>query len=305
MGSRKSSATAEGLQSYKELIATATGDLEDRLQGIDEKLEIVVGRTVEASDEDAAELRQIKEERTSTQKCLEICSRLSDQIDLIKLTPKRSGDPTEDTEPGSLPERVTNDGLQECKDSLAATAAKLEKYMQELIDRMIEKSKTGAHSTEDLADLARLRDEWLTTRQCRDICSKADNSLKGSVSVIDNYATGDAIQFMVSTNDKTIHGTNRGLGWKTRQVGGHLSDTTIQQLSRDMAGGAFRNSVHNDRSAHGQLSPIADDTVKEGPKSQFSDRYGPGLKLTHQTTPNVAMPSTNSGESRRNSPPGQ
>jgi hypothetical protein len=36
--------------------------------------------------------------------------------------------------------------------------------------------------------------------------------LKENISTIENYATGDAIQFMVSTDGHTINGKNRGLG---------------------------------------------------------------------------------------------
>jgi hypothetical protein len=61
-----------------------------------------------------------------------------------------------------------------------------------------------------------------------DICSRADNQLKGKHY---NYATGDALQFMVSTNGKTIHGKNRGLGWRTRQVGGYIISVMSQSNS--------------------------------------------------------------------------
>jgi hypothetical protein len=64
-------------------------------------------------------------------------------------------------------------------------------------------------------------------RQCMDIYSKANTHLRESIRVIENYATGDAVQFMVSTDGKTIHGQNRGLGWRTRQVGGHMSSSWL------------------------------------------------------------------------------
>lgn len=54
-------------------------------------------------------------------------------------------------------------------------------------------------------------------------------------SIIENYATGDAIQFMISTDGRTIHGSNRGLGRRTWQIGDHLSDSTVLQLSRDLS----------------------------------------------------------------------
>jgi hypothetical protein len=54
------------------------------------------------------------------------------------------------------------------------------------------------------------------------------------MSTIENQAEGDAIQFMVSTNGKTICGKNCGSGWRTRQVGGYMSDVSLQQLSQNI-----------------------------------------------------------------------
>lgn len=54
------------------------------------------------------------------------------------------------------------------------------------------------------------------------------------MSTIDNYAKGDAIQIMVSTNGKTIHGRNQGFGCKTRQVGGYMSDMSLQRLFQSL-----------------------------------------------------------------------
>lgn len=56
------------------------------------------------------------------------------------------------------PEAVTNKGLQECKNSLAVTATKLERYMRDVMDRLLIKSRI-AGSNEDNQDLLRLRDE--------------------------------------------------------------------------------------------------------------------------------------------------
>merc|ERR1712000_563844 len=39
-----------------------------------------------------------------------------------------------------------------------------------------------------------------------------------NISIIENDGTGDSWQIMVSTNDKAIHGTNKGRGWRTRQT---------------------------------------------------------------------------------------
>jgi len=205
--------------------------------------------------------------------------------------------------PDALPERLTIEGLQECKNSLFHTAAKLEGYMKDLIDRMVTKSKTAMTSEEELADLLRLREEWETARQCMDICSKANTHLKENISDIDNYATGDAIQFMISTDGKILHGRNRGLGWRTRQVGGHLSDVSLQQLSRDMTGTSFQNTVNEDPSSRGSTLSVPDDGVENKPGSEFRERYGRGFKLTPKTTAETPMPSTGLAEGRLSSSP--
>ncbi|KIW87200.1 uncharacterized protein Z519_12102 [Cladophialophora bantiana CBS 173.52] len=293
---RKSSVTAESLESYKDLIQIATTDLEAHLESIDEKLEIIFKQTMTESDADATEVRLIKEEQLSTQRCLQICAQLSDHINQIQLTPKRSSSSPGIIDPNTFPERVTNVGLEECKNSLIRTAAKLERHIQDLMDRLVTKSKTAMTSEDDIADLARLQEEWETARQCRDICSKADNHLKETISTIDNYATGDAVQFMVSTDGNIIHGTNRGLGWRTRQVGGHLSDLTIQQLSRDMTSISIRNTGNEAPHSGGDSPSVPNDGVGNKPSSDFRERYGRGFKLTSKSTSDATTFSMRSAE---------
>jgi hypothetical protein len=239
----------------------------------------------------------------STQKCLQICAQLSDHINQIQLTPRRSGSSLGPMDPDALPERITIEGLQECKISLGLTAAKLEGYMKSLIDRLVAKSKTAMTSEEDLADLVRLREEWETARQCIDICSKAGTHLKENISTIDNYATGDAIQFMVSTDGSTIHGKNRGLGWRTRQVGGHLSDVSLQQLSRDFSKIRFENMGNEGPSSRSNTLSVPDDGVENKPDSEFGERYGPGFKLISRITPDAPMSSKGPAEGGLSNPP--
>jgi hypothetical protein len=232
----------------------------------------------------------------SAQKCLQICAQLSDHIDQIQVAPEL---------PDTLPERLTTEGLQECKNSLSLTTAKLESYMKDRIDRLVAKSKTVLASEEDLADLVRLQEEWETTRQSREICSKAEVHLKENISTIDNYATGDAVQFMVSTDGNIIHGKNRGLGWRTRQVGGHLSDLSVQQLSRDMSSVRFEYNGNDAPSSRGNTISVPDDGVENKPGSEFKERYGPGFKLTARTTADIHMPATPSAEGRLSSSPNE
>ena len=207
---------------------------------IDEKLELMLGKSGANSESDTSEIKLIKEERLSAEKCLQICAQLSDHISQIQFAAKDNASSNESMDSETLPEKITSEGLQDCKDALARTAQKLEGYEKEVFARLMEKCKTALDSEEDVVNLTRLRHEWEATRQGMDICSKARDNLKENVSIIDNYAIGDAIQFMVSTNGKTIQGKNRGLGWRTRQIGGHLSDESVQEIARVL--GEYRHS---------------------------------------------------------------
>lgn len=252
------------------------------------------------SDSDASELRLIEEERLSTEKCLQICTQLSNHISQIQSTHE-----SDDSAPGpfdfdTLPERVTKESLQDCKKRLTLTAAKLERHMKDLMDKLLTKSRLNMTSEEEFADLTRLREEWETARQCMDICSRADDHLKENISNIDNYATGDAVQFMVSTNGTIIHGKNRGVGWRSRQVGGHLSDVSLQQLSRDFTSinlGSTLRPSSQDNSPNSPNNEIPSETT-----SEFKERYGRGFRLSPKTSQHIPINVTAGVEERSNSP---
>jgi hypothetical protein len=296
--SRQSTATTEILASHKLLIETAKDDLQARLESIDEKVQLQLNQTMTDSSSDSSELNLMKEERLSTEKCLQICASLSDHIDQLLLNPKRGSNLSGPLDSDDSPESITNGGLQECKESLLATSAKLEGHMRKLMHRIIEKSGSSMESSGDRVDLSRLQDEWETTRQCIDICSKADTHLQ--VTTVDNYATGDSVQFMVSANGQVFHGKNRGLGWKNRQVGGHMSNDSIQQLSRDMTSINFRSTANQDMLPEGNPTP---NVGGENKTAEYSERYGRGFVLTPQPPPGDSVaPTSLSAPARHYSP---
>jgi hypothetical protein len=295
---RKTSANAESLEAYRDLIQTATADLQDHLQRIDDKFETVFGNSASRSDSDAAELQLINDERASTKKCLQICAQLSDHIDQIQLPSNLEDSSSGHMDPDALPERLTNDVLQECKRNLALTAAKLEKHMTYVIDRLVAKTKTGMASGEDGEDLVILRDQWDAARQCMDVCSKADAHLKENISTFDNYGTGDSLQFMVSTDGTIIRGRNRGLGWRTRQVGGHLNDASLQQLSRDFSNISFQNIESESSRSRGNDTSGLKDGVEKPPNPEFNGRYGPGFKLPSTVSEDTSLSSPGATEAK-------
>ena len=269
--SRKSSVTLERLEDYKELIETATNDLEARLENIDEKLGTLMSRT--ATSAETTELQSIKDERSSTQKCLLICAQLSELIE--QLRPTTTGGTSRDGD--AIPEKITNDGIQKCRTSMEQTTARLERHMQDIVDRIMSKSMTTM-TQDDANYFARLREDWTTARQCRDILSEADHRLKENISVIDNHATGDeTVQLLVSNSQKTIHGKNRGYGFQIKQLGGHLSDESIQKVSGDFLQMSLRRSGNTGQPGFG-------DALFEGPdenekRPNWQPQYGSGRKL--------------------------
>ena len=288
--SRKSAITAESIQSYNELLNTAKAGLEDHLERMDEKLELIIGQNMDGSELDASEVRRIKEERLSTEKCLQICAQLSEHISQVQITAQRSATTAAAGDSSSIPERITNEGLQECKESLARMAEQLASHEKQLFDRLMSKLDTAGTSQENATDIANLREEWQSTRKSMDILSTASNHMEKNISIIENHATGDAVQIMVSANGKTLHGTNRGLGWRTRQFGGYLDNETVRQISRDMVSISTRDSDDPEPHPPGDSPTVSDGRGRDGRHSQFMERYGEGFKLTSKSTSNISTP---------------
>lgn len=277
--SRRSHVTTESIEGYNELLDTARADLEDRLERIDEKLDAMLMQSTVGSKSDESELKQIEEERLSTEKCLQVCAQLSAHISQIQLAAARSVGPGDSNYPNSVPAKITNDGLEECKESLARMAAKLAGHEKLLFGRLADKMNSVGTSAADLTDFARLRDEWESTRQSMDILSAAGKHLEKNTSIIENHATGDAVQIMVSTNGKTLHGTNRGLGWRSRQVGGYLSDQTVRQISRDMSSIPTRYTHKDEPSTSCEEGNALGTVSEKRRRAEFTKRYGDGIQL--------------------------
>ncbi|KAL2128248.1 hypothetical protein VTI74DRAFT_9451 [Chaetomium olivicolor] len=284
---RQSSVTTESLEAYKVMIKDATADLEDHLKSIDEKLESTFSRAADESDEDAIQMRQMQEERSSTQQGLAICAQLSTHISQIQpLLAADHGQRSADA-PATSPvmaERITREGLEECQDTLSNTANRLEKHLKSVMDRLMAKTKTALSSPQDAAELGRLQEEWETARLCLDICSKAkENATKVTINVFENMkGDEDVLQFFASTTGKIVHAKNVSLGPRGVQFGGQLSDASIQQISRD-----FSRAT---RVAPTDPMPDIVTSADRADVSAFQARYGSGFKLSSQKAPDDNLP---------------
>jgi hypothetical protein len=147
----------------------------------------------------------------------------------------------------------------------------------------------------EAAELAELQEEWESARCCKGICSEADKN----ITKVENYAASDnALQFVVSTNGKVVHGKNRGEGRNPRQFGGYLSDQSLQQLSRDMVRIAL-HSTEDLEPPSGSNTPPVSDAVQSRSDAEFRDKWGQGHKLSPKSTKeNDGLPSSSQGPAK-------
>jgi hypothetical protein len=107
-----------------------------------------------------------------------------------------------------LPKSTTTEGPKECENCVILKAAKLEQE-------------------ESLSNFIGLLKEWKTVRQCKDICSKAEKYLMVNKIAIEECATIDVIQPMVSTSRTIVGGVNQEPPPEVWQITGYLSHTSI------------------------------------------------------------------------------
>jgi len=101
---------------------------------------------------------------------------------------------------------------------------------------------------------------------------------------------------MVSTNGKTIHGKNRGLGSISNHVGGYLNDASLQVIARSMANTTLQPPENGRLLRKDTRSPEGDAMETVG-VSEFSDRWGRGHKLRSGSIPDLTGKSMGSMES--------
>lgn len=270
------------------MIKDATADLEDHLKSIDLKLEFTFSQAADESDGDAIQMRQMQEERSSTQQGLAICAQLSAHIS--RLQPLLAADHGQGSthvraKPPAVAEDITREGLEECQDALSNTANRLEQHLKIVMDRLMARSKAALSSPQAAADLGRLQEEWETARLCLDICSKAnENMTKVTINVFENIkGDQEVLQFFASTTGKIVHAKDISLGPRGVQFGGQLSDASIQQISRDFS--RAENITPADAAPE-----IVTPTDTNGVLT-FRNRYGSGFKLDSQNSQQDALSS--------------
>ncbi|KAE8321570.1 hypothetical protein BDV39DRAFT_185441, partial [Aspergillus sergii] len=196
---------------------------------------------------------------------------------------------------------VTFESLENYKELIKTAQSDLGVLLESLDDII------GPNINLDVHELERLKEQRLSMDKCLKICTRSFNSIyliepkqegndhmfepynstanpdeygKGNFSTINNYSTGDAVVFMVSTDKRAIHGGNKALGWRSRYLTGHVNDESVQQVSKDFAlmnAGYLQNKTESTTRSNTSLT--ADNQISCHPGPEYIKRYGPGSVL--------------------------
>ncbi|KAF4447926.1 putative pathogenicity protein CRX2 [Fusarium austroafricanum] len=275
---RTSTITVEAVQSCREVIETATIDLEAHLDDIKEKLDALASRAVVSSETDEETVKYIENERISTEKGLQLCLQLSQHIEQIQLQfTTEEGQAPDLLSPHPPSNKLVSEGLSGCKDYIGFALERLKRHRQKLSEGL-EPGSPRNMSPDDKLLLDSLNAEADALRHSLNFCSNVETYLKENISNIENHAEGDdTIQFMVSTDGKPLNGKNHGIGSRLKQAGGHFQEQSLQQISQDFTTISLHQTGGN-RSSQNSPSPTGNPEATTGPLGKSF--HGRGFTLT-------------------------
>ncbi|EXA30551.1 hypothetical protein FOVG_18080 [Fusarium oxysporum f. sp. pisi HDV247] len=275
---RTSTITVEAVQSCRGLIETTTIDLEAHLADVNQKLDVLTSRAAANPERDEATVKYIENERLSTEKGLQLCLQLSQQIDQLQLQYATEERRTPDLfSPHPSSNLLVSEGLGGCKEYLGFALERLKRHRQKVYERINAGSSTAV-SPDDKLLLDNLNDEADALRRSLNLCSNIDTYLEEKISNIENHAEGDdTIQFMVSTDGKPLHGKNHGVGSRLKQAGGHFKEQSLQQISQDFTTISLHQTGGNKSSKNTPSPTINPESASVPLETPFSGR---GFTLT-------------------------
>lgn len=268
---RTATVTADLLDQYKEMIQDTSADLEERLQEIDVKLNRLVSRTVEFSDNEEVEQQQMEAERESIQKCLDICMEVSEHLEEAQSKHLRDISTQSNTDQrstsssnGMRARQMTSQTIQNCRTDLTSTRSQLQLQLSKINEQLQSLSQQDNLGKSE-SETQNIRDELESVRKCLDICAEAGEQLtEDRVNVFEDVSmSDDGHQIIISTFGDLISAKHITIGARSDQWLGQFSNTSLQQLSKDRS----RHMRERDRSVE-----IAEGTRLEG-------QHGRGRKL--------------------------
>ncbi|GFF97418.1 hypothetical protein IFM47457_11383 [Aspergillus lentulus] len=255
---RQTTVTSNVLKEYKQIIAETTSDLQDHLLDLDSRVQSLQWKRSFQSAPN--ELEEIREEKASTEQCLNICTGVSEAIEAFEKNLSLGSDAHSASvkQKSSAQVRITTKAmLTDFQVKLLTSRKDFKSRMKELDRRLYNLSEKGPHLTGEEA----LRLECM--KEERDNAS--DLAANPRVNIFKNIKSADdSHQLVVSTIRDLISAKHITTGARSAQWFGQMSDETLQQLSQNHKLVPSEEKESGPRVSHG-----------------FREKYGAGYQLDH------------------------
>ena len=271
--SRTAAVTIDVLNQYKGMVTNTTSDLEEHLQAIDQKLQSLSSQGAKLSSEDSAEREHIQQEMESTRQCLRICAQVSEHMDQVRASAFDATHESLNTHPVIITKlegyasakRATSNAIKESKEKFANTALELEESLQKLNNRLEDISRRDLMSGVTADEHGRVQEEKKVIEHCLRVCARASHQAdEVQTNVFEDVTVAqDSHQVVVATLGDLISARRVSAGARSKQWLGQMSDTSLQQISKDCNKVAMENIVE----------------PESGMTDKFEGRYGTGKPL--------------------------
>ncbi|KAH7371725.1 hypothetical protein BKA66DRAFT_551508 [Pyrenochaeta sp. MPI-SDFR-AT-0127] len=216
---RTSRVTKGLLEEYTALCKAAAANLEERIEELGVKLELLhLERSSPSMDSIClTEEREALNQKNSLQQCLSICLRLIDHIQTIRPTVHLIGEDVSQTtmrDTNMNVPRITNNALDICTQSLSNTAQQIRDIADE------GQAKVGMDEAELIQQLGGVQ-------RCLEILKKSERDRVNIFEKIEQ--SEDSRVAMVSTIGDLIRGTEITIGARAISVMGQMSDESLQK----------------------------------------------------------------------------
>lgn len=216
---RTTRVTKELLEEYTEFSKTATANLEERIEELTIKLELLHSEKSSTlmADTHLAEERQATDQKTSLEQCLSVCLKLIEHIRTVRPAAgsdgERAADDTAKDSESSVP-RLTNDALDVCTQNLRTTA----RHIQDIATK--DKSQAEMAETEILERLG-------GAKRCLEIFKQSEQN---RVNIFEKVVQSENSRVaMVSTIGDLVRGTDINIGSGAISLLGQMSDESLQK----------------------------------------------------------------------------
>ncbi|KAF4952292.1 hypothetical protein FSARC_12680 [Fusarium sarcochroum] len=253
---RSSKVTLEVLNDYKGLICDTKLDLENHLKDIDSKLQEIVSQGITlATTKARTNLQRIESEKESTERCLEYCKNLLEQIDgmhfqVIPVASTSNAAVPISPRNMTLADSLTISTLKTCSHTLSDTINQLEAHRSSTGEnlRLAALRQGVVHESDPDTNRQTLQNELESTKQCLSVCDRASEwASSGRVHVVEDISIGNnGKQLCVSTLGDLFNIKGARAGHGSFQFFGSVSECSLSEVLRSQNQQQY---VHNESTA--------------------------------------------------------